>query len=42
MRSYHQLTKAQGFQTSALRTLGHTYEEIARVKSMSFLSELQY
>lgn len=31
MRTYHQLTQAQRYQISALRSLGHTYEEIARV-----------
>ena len=31
MRSYHQLTQAQRYQISALRSLGHTYTEIAEV-----------
>ena len=31
MRSYHQLTQAQRYQISALRSLGHTYQEIALV-----------
>ena len=28
---YHQLTQAQRYQISALRSLGHTYDEIAQV-----------
>jgi transposase, IS30 family len=31
MRSYHQLTQAQRYQISALRSLDHSYAEIARV-----------
>jgi IS30 family transposase len=31
MRSYHQLTQGQRYQISALRSLGHTYQEIAGV-----------
>lgn len=31
MRSYHQLTQAQRYQISTLRSLGHTYQEIADV-----------
>jgi IS30 family transposase len=31
MRNYHQLTQAQRYQISALRSLGHTYQEIAQV-----------
>ena len=31
MRSYHQLTQGQRYQISALRSLGHTYQEIADV-----------
>ena len=31
MRTYHQLTQAQRYQISALRSLGHSYTEIAQV-----------
>lgn len=31
MKSYHQLTQEQRYQISALRSLGHTYAEIAQV-----------
>lgn len=31
MRSYHQLTQVQRYQIFALRSLGHTYQEIAQV-----------
>ena len=31
MRTYHQLTQAQRYQISALRSLGHSYTEIAEV-----------
>ncbi len=31
MRSYHQLTRTQRYQISALRSLGHSYTEIAHV-----------
>ena len=31
MRTYHQLTQAQRYQISALRSLGHSYAEMARV-----------
>jgi len=31
MSFYHQLTQAQRYQISALRSLGHTYDEIAQV-----------